>query len=112
MSTVQIGVFGGSGFYAFLEDTETIEVETPYGAPSAPPLVGTIGERRVAFIPRHGLKHQYPPHAINYRANLWAMRELGVQRIVGPCAAGSLQTDVELGDFVVCDQIVDRRVRR
>ena len=108
MSTAQIGVFGGSGFYSFLEDTETVEVDTPYGAPSAPPLVGTIGERRVAFIPRHGLNHQYPPHAINYRANLWAMKELGVQRIVGPCAAGSLQTEVKIGEFVVCDQIVDR----
>jgi 5'-methylthioadenosine phosphorylase len=108
VSTAQIGVFGGSGFYSFLEDTETVEVDTPYGAPSASPLVGTIGERRVAFIPRHGLNHQYPPHAINYRANLWAMKELGVQRIVGPCAAGSLQTEVKIGEFVVCDQIVDR----
>jgi 5'-methylthioadenosine phosphorylase len=70
--------------------------------------VGSIGPYRVAFIPRHGVKHQFPPHAINYRANLWAMKELGVQRIVGPCAAGSLQTGVKIGDFVVCDQIVDR----
>jgi 5'-methylthioadenosine phosphorylase len=104
----QIGVFGGSGFYSLLDDAETIEVDTPYGEPSAAPVVGSIGPYRVAFIPRHGVKHQFPPHAINYRANLWAMKELGVQRIVGPCAAGSLQTGVKIGDFVVCDQIVDR----
>jgi 5'-methylthioadenosine phosphorylase len=88
----QIGVFGGSGFYSLLDDAETVEVDTPYGEPSAPPVVGSIGPYRVAFIPRHGVKHQFPPHAINYRANLWAMKELGVQRIVGPCAAGSLSS--------------------
>ncbi|HET9248473.1 MAG TPA: S-methyl-5'-thioadenosine phosphorylase [Actinomycetota bacterium] len=108
MTRAQIGVFGGSGFYALLEDAETVEVPTPYGDPSAPPVVGSIGPYRVAFIPRHGLKHQFPPHAINYRANLWAMKELGVERIVGPCAAGSLRAEVRLGDFVVCDQLVDR----
>jgi 5'-methylthioadenosine phosphorylase len=108
VSVARIGVFGGSGFYAFLDDVETVQVDTPYGEPSAPPVVGTVGDRRVAFIPRHGAKHQLPPHAINYRANLWAMKELGVERIIGPCAAGSLQTEVKLGEFVVCDQIVDR----
>jgi 5'-methylthioadenosine phosphorylase len=108
VSVARVGVFGGSGFYSFLEDAETVAVETPYGEPSAPPVVGGIGSYRVAFIPRHGAKHELPPHRINYRANLWAMRELGVQRILGPCAAGSLRKDVELGDFVVCDQLVDR----
>ncbi len=108
MTTAEIGVFGGSGFYAFLEDTETVEIETPYGAPSAPPVIGEVGGRRVAFIPRHGVKHEYPPHRINYRANVWAMKELGVERIIGPCAAGSLRREVALGDFVVCDQLVDR----
>lgn len=108
MSIAEIGVFGGSGFYSFLEETETVEVDTPYGAPSAPPVIGTIGGRRVAFIPRHGVHHELPPHKINYRANLWAMKELGVERVLGPCAAGSLRKGVTLGDFVVCDQIVDR----
>jgi 5'-methylthioadenosine phosphorylase len=108
VTRAEIGVFGGSGFYSLLEDAETVHVETPYGDPSAPPVVGSIGARRVAFIPRHGIKHQFPPHAINYRANLWAMKELGVERIVGPCAAGSLQSGVGIGEFVVCDQIVDR----
>lgn len=108
MTEARIGVFGGSGFYSWLEDAVTVEVQTPYGDPSAPPIVGSIGPYHVAFIPRHGLHHQFPPHAINYRANLWAMKELGVERIVGPCAAGSLRADVRLGDFVVCDQLVDR----
>jgi 5'-methylthioadenosine phosphorylase len=83
-------------------------VETPYGDPSGPLHVGNVGGVDVAFLARHGQKHELPPHRIPYRANLWAMKELGVERIVGPCAAGSLQADVELGDFVVCDQLVDR----
>jgi 5'-methylthioadenosine phosphorylase len=85
-----------------------VDVETPYGPPSAPPVVGEIGGRRVAFIPRHGLKHQFPPHRVPYQANAWAMRELGVERIVGPNACGSLQPHVKPGDFVICDQLVDR----
>ena len=108
MTTAEIGVFGGSGFYSFLEDVEQVEVDTPYGAPSAPLSVGEVGGRRVAFLPRHGLQHQHPPHTVPYRANVWAMRELGVQRIVGPCAAGSLQPRVKPGEFVICDQLVDR----
>jgi 5'-methylthioadenosine phosphorylase len=108
VSTAEIGVFGGSGFYAFLKDTETVEVDTPYGAPSAPPVIGEVGGRRVAFIPRHGLKHEFPPHRIPYQANLWAMKELGVERVLGPNACGSLQAAVKPGDFVICDQLVDR----
>ena len=104
----EIGVFGGSGFYSLLEEPEEIRVDTPYGPPSSPAMVGEIGGRRVAFIPRHGKEHTLPPHMINYRANVWAMKELGVGRIIGPCAAGSLQTHVGRGDFVVCDQFVDR----
>jgi 5'-methylthioadenosine phosphorylase len=103
-----VGVFGGSGFYSFLEDSETVEVDTPYGAPSAPAHIGEVGGVRVAFIPRHGLKHELPPHRINYRANVWAMKELGVSRVVGPNAVGSLQSDVKPGEFVICDQLVDR----
>ena len=84
----EIGVFGGSGFYSFLEDAEEVEVETPYGKPSAPLTIGEVGGRRVAFLPRHGRQHELPPHRIPYRANVWAMRELGVRRIIGPCASG------------------------
>ena len=106
--TAEVGVFGGSGFYSFLEDVEHIEVTTPYGDPSGPIALGDVGGRRVAFLARHGIKHQFPPHAINYRANVWALKDLGVTRVVGPCAAGSLKKDVKPGDFVVCDQLVDR----
>ncbi|HEV3475461.1 MAG TPA: S-methyl-5'-thioadenosine phosphorylase [Actinomycetota bacterium] len=108
MTAANIGVFGGSGFYSFLDDVEEVPVETPYGPPSAPLSVGTIEGHRVAFLPRHGRKHELPPHRVPYRANVWAMKELGVARIVGPCAAGSLQPGVKPGEFVVCDQLVDR----
>src|SRR5207244_1969782 len=87
---------------------DEIRVETPYGPPSAPPVVGEIGGKRVAFLPRHGRAHELPPARIPYRANVWAMRELGVRRIIGPCASGALKADLRLGEFVVCDQFVDR----
>lgn len=108
MSTAEVGLFGGSGFYAFFHDGETVDIDTPYGRPSAAPVVGEIDGKRVAFIPRHGVKHEFPPHRIPYRANVWAMKELGVTRILGPNACGSLQPHVKPGDVVVCDQIVDR----
>jgi 5'-methylthioadenosine phosphorylase len=108
MAQAAIGVFGGSGFYSFLDRVETVELETPYGKPSAPIAIGEAGGARVAFLPRHGLEHQLPPHRIPYRANLWALRELGVRRIIGPCASGALRADLALGEFVVCDQFVDR----
>ena len=108
MPEAEIGVFGGSGFYALAEGLTEHEVSTPYGDPSAPVSVGEVAGRRVAFLPRHGVRHEYPPHSINYRANLWAFRELGVTRVLGPAAAGSLQPHVRPGDVVVCDQLVDR----
>jgi len=104
----EIGVFGGSGFTSFLDAVEEVELETPYGKPSAPVVLGDVAGRRVAFLPRHGRGHELPPHRIPYRANLWALRELGVRRIVGPCASGALRADLRLGEFVVCDQFVDR----
>src|SRR3954454_7867782 len=107
-ATAEVGVFGRSGVYDFMEDGEEIELSMPYGEPSAPLVVGEIGGKRVAFLPRHGRRHELPPHRINYRANLWAMREVGVTRILGPCAAGSLQPGVAPGDFVVPNQLVDR----
>ena len=106
--TAEIGVFGGSGFYEFGTDVEEVWVETPYGAPSDRIALATISGRRVAVLPRHGKDHRYPPSKINYRANLWAMKELGVTRIIGPCAAGSLQMHFAPGDFVVVDQFVNR----
>jgi 5'-methylthioadenosine phosphorylase len=103
-----VGVFGGSGFYEFLDDVDEVTVDTPFGSPSAPITIGTIGGTRVAFLPRHGRAHQFPPHAIPAKANLWAMRQLGVRQLIGPCAAGSLDPHVAPGDFVVLDQLVDR----
>jgi 5'-methylthioadenosine phosphorylase len=103
-----IGVFGGSGFYEFLDEAREVRVETPYGPPAAPPTVGVLDGVEVAFLPRHGVDHRFPAHRIPFRANVWAMKELGVERVVGPCAAGSLDRDVAPGDFVVCDQLVDR----
>ena len=108
MADAEIGVFGGSGFYSFLDDVDEVEVETPYGKPSAPVTIGDVGGRRVAFLPRHGRKHELPPAQINYRANVWALKELGVRRIIGPNASGALKKELQLGEFVVCDQFVDR----
>jgi 5'-methylthioadenosine phosphorylase len=110
--TVDIGVFGGSGLYELLDDITEVSVETPYGSPSGPLHLGTLGDRRVAFLPRHGADHALPPHRINYRANVWAMHELGVTRLLAPCASGSLQPEVAPGQFVVCDQLVDRTYDR
>ncbi len=104
----EIGVFGGSGFSSLLDDGREIDIETPYGPPSGSVTVGEIAGRRVAFLPRHGARHDYPPHMINYRANVWAMKELGVRWVLGPCASGSLQPSVDVGHFVLCDQFVDR----
>jgi 5'-methylthioadenosine phosphorylase len=106
--TAEIGVFGGSGFYSLLDDVREIKVDTPYGLPSDSFFLATVGDRRVAFLPRHGRRHTIPPHRINYRANVWAMRSLGVKAVISPCAAGSLQPHVKPGDFVLCDQFVDR----
>ena len=106
--SAEIGVFGGSGFYAFLDDVVEVPVHTPYGAPSAAVAVGSVGDRRVAFLPRHGVHHELPPHAVDFRANVWALRSLGVTRVIGPCAAGSLRPDVAPGELVVLDQLVDR----
>jgi 5'-methylthioadenosine phosphorylase len=103
-----IGVFGVTGFYRFLEDVEEVPVATPYGPPSAPVRIGRIEGADVAFMPRHGDEHTLPPHRINYRANLWAMQEVGAKRIVGPAACGSLKPELAPGTFVICDQFVDR----
>jgi 5'-methylthioadenosine phosphorylase len=103
-----IGVFGGSGFYSLVENATEVWVETPYGPPSDKVAIGEMAGRRVAFLPRHGKDHRFPPQAINYRANLYAMKQLGVKWIVGPTACGSLDRRVKPGSMVVCDQLVDR----
>jgi 5'-methylthioadenosine phosphorylase len=104
----EIAVIGGSGFYSFLENAHEVAVDTPFGPPSEAPLVGEVAGRRVAFIPRHGRDHRFPPHRVNYRANLWALRKIGVRQVLGPCAVGSLRTELGPGRLVVPDQLIDR----
>ncbi|MGI9094945.1 MAG: S-methyl-5'-thioadenosine phosphorylase [Thermoleophilaceae bacterium] len=101
-------MFGGSGFYNFLDDVEEVAIDTPYGPPSARIRMGEIEGRQVAFMPRHGDEHTLPPHRINYRANVWAMKQVGVTRMIGPSACGALKAELEPGTFVLCDQFVDR----
>lgn len=103
-----VGVFGGSGFYAFLPDAVETHVTTEWGDPSAPVMLATVSGLRVAFIPRHGRSHEHPAHRVDYRANVAAMRTLGVRSLIAPFAAGSLQPGLCPGDFVVVDQLVDR----
>lgn len=103
----EVAVIGGTGFYSFLADVVQHDVDTPYGATSAPVALGTMANRRVAFLPRHGPGHAHPPHRINYRANLWALRSLGVRQVIAPCAVGGLRPEVAPGDVVVPDQLVD-----
>lgn len=112
MTSPDLAVIGGSGFYTFLDDPESVEVETPYGSPSAPIAVGTVGDRSVAFLPRHGPGHEFPAHRVPYRANMWALRSLGVRQILAPCAVGGLQAAYGPGTFVVPDQMVDRTAGR
>ena len=102
-----LGVIGGSGLYALL-DGEQVEVDTPFGPPSDPLTNATVGERKVAFVPRHGRDHRVPPHLVNYRANIWALRAVGARQVLGPCAVGSLKSEQGPGTIVVPDQVVDR----
>ena len=110
--TAEIAVIGGSGFYEFLSDPREVAVTTPYGDPSAPVSIGEVNGRVVAFLPRHGRHHEFPAHRVNYRANLWALRSVGVRRILAPCAVGSLQPELGPGAVVVPDQLVDRTTSR
>ena len=107
-AVADFGVIGGSGFYEFLTDAKEVKVDTPFGAPSETALVGEVGGKKVAFIPRHGRDHRFPPHKIPYRANLWALRALGVRRILAPSAVGSLTTSYGPGTLAIPDQLVDR----
>lgn len=108
---IEIGLFGGSGNYdpAVIENPIEVKVFTPYGAPSDNFIVGEVKGKGLAFLARHGRNHHLPPHKINYRANVWGMKSLGVKRIISPCACGSLQPEkIDLGEFVIADQIFDR----
>lgn len=109
---VKIGLIGGTGFYKFFEGrTKEIEVKTKFGKPSDKITIGNLFGKKVAFLPRHGKKHQLPPHRIPYKANIAAMKKLGVERIIAPAAVGSLKAKIKPGDFVICDQFVDKTLR-
>lgn len=104
-----IAVIGGSGFYSFFDNgADRVDIETPYGKPSAPITIGEVNGRTTAFLPRHGEQHQFPPHSVPYRANMWALRSLGVRKILSPCAAGSLTPALGPGAIAIPDQLVDR----
>jgi len=106
---VEIGIFGGTGIYdsGLLENSQEVEIETPYGKPSDTITVGEFNGRKIAFLPRHGKKHTIPPHMINFKANIWAFKELGVTRIIAPSAVGSLKEELEPGDFALPSQFLD-----
>ncbi|MFD0270532.1 S-methyl-5'-thioadenosine phosphorylase [Streptomyces sp. NPDC127106] len=112
MANAEIGVIGGSGFYSFLEDVSEVQVDTPYGPPSDSLFLGELAGRQVAFLPRHGRGHKVPPNKINYRANLWALRSMGVRQVLGPCAVGGLRAEYGPGTLLVPDQLVDRTKSR
>jgi 5'-methylthioadenosine phosphorylase len=103
----EIGIIGGSGFYSLLDDLSEVSVKTPYGSPSDKIAYGLYRNKKVAFLPRHGKKHQYPPHKIPYRANIWAFKNLGVKEVIVPCAVGSLNPVMKPSEFVICDQFIN-----
>ena len=107
--TAEIGIFGGTGIYdsGLLENSKEITVDTPYGKTSDSITIGEFNERNIAFMPRHGKKHTIPPHLINFRANIWAFKELGVKRIIAPSAVGSLKKEFEPGNFALPSQFID-----
>ncbi len=109
---MKIGIIGGSGFYKLLDNPREMKMSTPYGSPSAPVQIGRLSSVEVAFIPRHGVNHTIPPHKVNYRANIWALHELGVERVIGINAVGSLKEEYKPGDIVLVDQFIDFTKKR
>lgn len=109
MTEAEIGIFGGTGIYdsGLLEDPKEITVDTPYGKTSDSITVGIFKDRKIAFLPRHGKKHTIPPHMINFRANIWAFKELGIKRIIAPSAVGSLKEEIMPGHFALPSQFLD-----
>ena len=109
---VSIGIIGGTGSEISLEEVKKEKIYTPYGSTSSEILVGQFNDRKVAFLPRHGFAHSIPPHKINYRANIWALKELGVKFIFAPSAVGSLKENHEKGRFLLINQYIDRTKKR
>ncbi len=112
--SVKVGIIGGSGLYkmGIFKKTEEISVETPFGPPSEKIILGKIGNTEIAFLARHGNNHTIPPHKINYRANIFALKECGVNCIISTAAVGSLKEKIKPQDFVIADQLIDRTGKR
>ncbi|MGO9897086.1 MAG: MTAP family purine nucleoside phosphorylase, partial [Bryobacteraceae bacterium] len=110
----EIGIIGGSGLYSMpgFEEQEEVMLETPFGAPSDNYVLGTLAGRKVAFLARHGRGHRYSPSELNFRANIYGMKRLGVERILSLSAVGSLKEEHKPLDFVIPDQFVDRTLGR
>lgn len=108
----KIGIIGGSGFYEFIESGEEIDIETEWGKPSDKIVVGEVEGKKVVFLPRHGRSHIFPPHKVPYKANITALKKVGVKYIIAPCSCGSLQSNIKPGDFIICDQFIDRTKNR
>jgi 5'-methylthioadenosine phosphorylase len=105
----RIGIIGGTGVYdpEMFRVKESLRFSTPYGAPSDEIKIGRMEDVMVAFLSRHGGEHTLPPHVVNYRANLWALRQCGVERVISPCSVGSLREEFEPGQIVIADQFID-----
>ena len=108
-NSAEVGIIGGTGIYdsGLLKESKEIDINTPYGKPSDIITLGIFKGKKIAFLPRHGKKHTIPPHMINYRANIWAFKELGIKRIIAPSAVGSLKEEFAPGDFVIPTQFID-----
>jgi 5'-methylthioadenosine phosphorylase len=104
-----IGIIGGTGLYRMegLEVTRSTEIETPFGRPSGPVMLGRLAGRQIAFLPRHGLRHDLLPSEINFRANIWALKSVGVRTIIGVSAVGSLREEIRPGDLALPAQYLD-----
>jgi len=110
IGAVKIGIIGGSGFYKLdsLQDQVVREVDTPFGSPSSPPVEGLLRGVPVVVVARHGVHHSIPPGEVNYRANIWALKQLGVTHILAATACGSLKEEIKPGMFVILNSFIDR----
>jgi len=112
LDNIEIGIIGGSGFYDFIKNGQELDVETDWGKPSDKIVIGEVEGKQVAFLPRHGKNHDYPPHQVPYQANIAAFKKIGVKYIIAPSSCGSLQKEIKPGDFIICDQFIDRTTGR
>ncbi|MFH1728576.1 MAG: S-methyl-5'-thioadenosine phosphorylase [Pseudomonadota bacterium] len=114
MDNIKIGVIGGTGLYQIdeFEDKEMIEIETPFGKPSDKFVVGKLFSQEVVFLPRHNRKHNLLPTEVNYKANIWGMKKLGVTHLISVTAVGSMKKELEPGNIVIIDQFIDMTKRR